>query len=201
MGFEHHSGFKRETGRVAGFALGLTAAGLMGIIALSLGSLAGADELDGAMPSRPIPTLASAPALNKKNNGFVDITKVLARPLFSSSRRPADVASPIANLPKSMPRLTGVVVSPAGRFALFANADGDRPLVLSEGDHFGAAVIEAIAAGEVTVRGPDGAFVLRSTFNGDAAPAKLLMPTAPKKPEFRQLPIPFRAASRVARAN
>lgn len=98
-----------------------------------------------------------------------------------------------------MPRLTGVVVSPVGRFALFANADGGRLLVMSEGDHLGAAVIEAIVAGEVTVRGPEGAVVLRSTFDENAAPAKPNAHVAPPTPMAPRLPVPFRTSSRAVR--
>lgn len=98
-----------------------------------------------------------------------------------------------------MPRLTGVVVSPVGKYALFANAEGGRPLVMREGDRLGANVIEAIAAGQVTVRGPNGMAVLRSTFDESVAPAKPATIAAPELPIARKLPMPFRASPRAAR--
>jgi hypothetical protein len=86
---------------------------------------------------------------------------MLARPLFNQNRRPlADTSGTIAKAPKTLPRLTGVVVSPAGGFAIFASIKGGMPIVVREGDHVGTAVVEAVAAGQVTLRGPEGILVI-----------------------------------------
>jgi len=199
MSFDHHSSAKHGAAHVARLAFGLAAAGLIGAVALGVGGVAGEDGSEVAVPNLPPPTPIAAQASGGGNIALASTADILARPLFSSSRRPsAKVAGPAADPAKPMPRLTGVVVSPVGRFALFANADGGRPLVMREGDHFGAAVIEAIVAGEVTVRGPDGAVVLRSTFDENAVTAKPAMPIVPPTP---RPPMPFRTSSRAARTN
>jgi hypothetical protein len=55
--------------------------------------------------------------------------RTLARPLFSQSRRPsANISVVTAGLPKLMPQRTGVVVSPAGSFAILASMEAtSRP--------------------------------------------------------------------------
>ena len=134
------------------------------------------------------------PAATARMTGADATERVLARPLFSPNRRPAEKdAAPVASLPKLLPRLTGVVVSPVGRFALFAGAEGGRPLVMSEGDHVGGIVIEAIEAGEVTVRGPDGAMVLRSSFGENIVQVRRRNSAGRAKIAFRQTTL--RAAS------
>ena len=143
------------------------------------------------------PILAAPPA--PSDDGSNSAADLLARPLFSASRRPpASRVGATTSQPRLMPRLTGVVVSPVGRVALFADAEGGRPLVMREGDHLGANVIEAIAAGQVTVRGPGGLAVLRSTFDESVAPAKPTIVAAPEVPIARKLPMPFRASPRPA---
>ena len=193
----------RGAGHVARPAFGLAAAGLIGAIALGIGSVAGEDGNGrAAVPNLPPPTPIAARASGGGNAALAGTATILARPLFSSSRRPpAKVAGPAIDPAKPMPRLTGVVVSPIGRFALFANVGGGRPLVMSEGDHLGAAVIEAIVAGEVTVRGPEGAVVLRSTFDENAVPVKPAVPVVPSTPVAPRLPMPFRTSSRAVRTN
>ncbi len=201
MSINNHSGAKRDTGHVAWFVLGLTAAGLIGAIMLSVMSLAGDGEVSIAVldlsPPKPILALARA-----ERDHSPDTEKTLARPLFSSNRRPpTDIAASTASPSRPMPRLTGVVVSPVGKFALFANTDGGRPLVMGEGDHLGATVIEAIMAGEVTVRGPNGVVVLHSSFDESVAQASLRSPPTPPKQGPLRLPFAVHASPQPVRAN
>jgi hypothetical protein len=76
----------------------------------------------------------------------------LARPLFSPSRRPptTTVAGP------QRPRLTGIVVGPVGRWAIFAGAGDDRGIVAAVGQQAGAWRVVGIDVGSVRVLGPEG---------------------------------------------
>lgn len=100
-----------------------------------------------------------------KDNSPQRVERILARPLFIENRRPpAAPATPVAGSPRSLPRLTGIVVSPAGGYAIFAGVESGKPIIVQEGGQVGGAVVEAVAAGQVTVRGPDGIVVLRPSF-------------------------------------
>lgn len=83
---------------------------------------------------------------------------ILARPLFSPSRKPPQVAdAPHKSEPvPELPRLAGVLVSREGRQAIFAPAAGGRAIVAEKGGYVGVFMISTIAAGEVTVLSPDG---------------------------------------------
>lgn len=89
-----------------------------------------------------------------------------ARPLFSPDRRPPRLAGTGSRAP-GLPRLTGVVVAPDGRRAIFA--DGK---VMTEGAMLGRYRIASIGIGRVTLQGPDGTEVLRPAFAGGAHPAR-----------------------------
>ena len=97
------------------------------------------------------------------------VSTILARPLFTRDRRPpgAPVTVTAAAAPQSLPRLTGIAISPAGRHAIFASAGG-KPLVTSPGDHVAGFTVQAIDPGGVTVVGPGGRRLLQPSFQ--AAP-------------------------------
>jgi hypothetical protein len=76
-----------------------------------------------------------------------------------------------------VPRLSGVLVSPSGKQAIFAAPPEGKGFVASEGTRIGGFVLQSISAGEVTLIGPDGTRVLRPTFDTAAsAPSKAEMP-------------------------
>ena len=107
------------------------------------------------------------------------VATVLARPLFSPARRPpaAPEAAPDAPAP-GLPRIAGIVVTPAGRRAIFA-AKGSKPLVVGEGGQVGNFTVQSIRAGQVTLRGPAGERVLSPVFDPDApVPATSPVPGA-----------------------
>lgn len=102
----------------------------------------------------------------------------LARPLFSRTRRPPQEAEAGAVPDKPPPRLTGTLVSQAGRQAIFAPATGGKALAAGVGGRVGAFTVAVIAAGEVTVLDPDGgAQVLRP--KADPAIRAAAAPAAP----------------------
>ncbi len=105
---------------------------------------------------------------------------ILARPLFSASRRPA---ATVTSGPQQ-PRLAGIVVGPAGRRAIFAGSGDARGSVVAAGQQAGAWHVVAIDDDSVRVVGPDGPRVLHpsrddSTHDGAAAAAAGTLPPHP----------------------
>jgi hypothetical protein len=79
-----------------------------------------------AGPARQVPPPA------RRTGAWADL--VLARPVFSISRRPPRVASgPTADAVAGQARLAGIMVSQLRRLAIFAPDGGGKPLVLAEG--------------------------------------------------------------------
>lgn len=141
-------------------------------------------------PPRPLAEIVggqpAAPETPEARQGHfqTQVTAVLARPLFNLTRRPPQGAASAAPSEPMPPRLTGILVSQAGRQAIFAPAAGGRAIAAYEGSHVGVFVVSAIAAGEVTVLGPDGGTrVLRPKADpaarAAAAPAVQVAQTAP----------------------
>jgi len=169
--------------------LGLLAAALSGVILLGLDP--GVDEagLPQPAPRRAAPSAAGGAAAGAAEtpSGQLDgwVSTVLARPLLSPDRRPAppgDAAAPAAGA--ALPRLTGTLVTPSGRSAIFAG--GAAPLVLQEGGRVGAFTVMRIEAGQVMLAGPDGVRVLGPRFDPErraAPPAEgAAAPPAPLPP-------------------
>lgn len=96
----------------------------------------------------------------------------LARPLFAADRRPRAAVKAVARAAAVLPRLTGVLIYGDGRRALFAGADGAKPVSAAEGGAIAEYKVQRIEAGQVTLLGPDGTRVVRPTFDA-RAPAGL----------------------------
>jgi len=144
---------------------------LIVLAALLAGALAAAWTMPGDLPAivrpAPVPSRVAPPALPE---GAAWERTVLARPLFSPTRRPpppeAAGADPAAAAP---PRLAGVIIGPDGRRAIFDPAGG-KPTVAAEGARIGGFTVTAIEADRVTVAGEGGTRVLRPVFAGAAHP-------------------------------
>jgi hypothetical protein len=93
---------------------------------------------------------------------------VLARPLFTPSRRPPAVAATAGPLGQTLPRLTGIMVSPEGRLAIFAPVSG-KPIVVQPGQRLGRFTVRNIARDQVTVLGPAGMEIIHIAY--DQSPA------------------------------
>jgi hypothetical protein len=108
------------------------------------------------------------------------VETILARPLFSPSRRPPSVATAglAAEIIVGLPRLAGILVSPAGKRAIFAAGSGGKPLIVAEGDSVGKWTVRAIESSAVTLTGPDGARVLHTSFQNSTAPAQPAQPAS-----------------------
>jgi hypothetical protein len=115
----------------------------------------------------PVPALRPLPPAPEPP----PIAAILARPLFSPSRRPshgnlggdAD-ASGLADA-----RLAGIVVEPGRRFAIFAPT-GAKPLTVTEGEIVSGWRVESISPSEVSVTGPDGTKTLQPKFDPNLVP-------------------------------
>jgi len=81
----------------------------------------------------------------------------LARPLFSSTRRPPQAAAPDSATDSDLAdmRLTGIVTEPDHHVAIFA-VNGAKPLRVTEGEAVSGWRIESITPREVSLSGPSG---------------------------------------------
>jgi hypothetical protein len=95
-------------------------------------------------------------------------TTVLARPLFSPSRRPPEAAITAVAAAAGLPRLTAILVTDAGRSAIFAGSADGKPIIVQEGGRIGHYQVQSIAASQVTVSGPDGQKRLHPSFAASA---------------------------------
>lgn len=159
---------------------GLLVAAMMlaGIIAWEVTD---AQQVDTARPVMQAAT-TSAAQIRQVSHVRDWIATTLARPLFSPDRRPsAETLADTASGPTDLPRLTGIVVGPTGRSAIFAGAD--KPIVIGEGGHIAAFTVQSIDMAQVQILGPDGLRVLRPAFDSVAAsPGMTLATTRHREP-------------------
>ncbi|HXJ01740.1 MAG TPA: hypothetical protein VNH44_10985 [Micropepsaceae bacterium] len=98
------------------------------------------------------------------------VAQILERPLFSSSRQPADAApEEVAEAPKEPPkmpgRLEGVSIRPEAREALFER-EGDKPLVVKEGQEIDGWMVASIRPDEVLLKSELGGEQIVKPANG-----------------------------------
>jgi len=157
----------------AGFVLG---AASVGVIAVAMQPTPDDDRqrpavaaVGGVPAGREMPADAAAEQLRRWSAAS------LARPLFVPDRRP--IAAPAAAGPAAtatMPRLSGIMITPAGSRAIFGASGGGKPVVVAEGGSVGGYLVQSISIGEVVLIGPDGRHSLHPSF--DATPAKAATP-------------------------
>ena len=123
------------------------------------------------------------------------VAEILARPLFSSTRRPPPHSDgPAADSGLSDTRLTGIVTTPGHRLAIFVPT-GAKPLIVSEGDTVSGWRVENITPREVSLSGPEGTKTLQPKIDpnllpppppGAAPPMSSIRPAAasPVRPGF-----------------
>jgi hypothetical protein len=99
------------------------------------------------------------------------VATILARPLFSSTRRPPQDAPSGAAADSDLTdaRLTGIVTTPRHRMAIFA-VSGDKPLKVAEGDAVSGWRVESITPREVSLSGPSGTKTLQPKLDPNLAP-------------------------------
>jgi hypothetical protein len=123
-----------------------------------------APDGDDAVLPAPSPRANVAPAAHRQQNSRVDelLETALARPLFSSTRRPAQstIDDGAGDTDLSDKRLTGIVTAPGRHLAIFAVSDA-KPLMLAEGESISGWRIDTIGPIEVSLSGPGGSKTLR----------------------------------------
>lgn len=126
--------------------------------AAGLAALVAAECLSGkSLPSaRPPPLPVRDPAPQARvDPGWSDT--LVSRPLFAPDRRPTVLAAPDAPVDATgAVKLTGVIVSQAGRSAIFVLDGAARPIVVHEGDRVGTVLVTTIEPGLVAVSSPRG---------------------------------------------
>jgi hypothetical protein len=121
----------------------------------------------------------------KQVQSWVDM--ILARPLFSPSRRPPASAAGSGTSGPGFPRLTGIVIMPHRREAIFAVAGRTQPIVMIEGSRLNGVLIKSIDAGAVVIVDAAGTRRLRPSFAPPAA-ASGPAPAAASNPIMLGLP-------------
>ncbi len=176
--------------------LGLSLSGAALILTLVIEIRGWLDEGDplAQLALAPTPTQADR-ARGEQLTPAALLATILARPVFSPSRQPADEQPPAPPAPPPppappfrLPRLAGVMVGAFGRSAIFAGASqADKPVVAGIGARLGPYEVVAIGAGAVTLRGPQGDEVLSPGFDGAPQPGP--GPGAPQGgPALRRAP-------------
>ncbi len=96
---------------------------------------------------------------------------VLARPLMSAGRRPANQPGGTSRaLQNGLPRLAGTLAGGGANVAIFARDDGGHPVIVREGAALGPYRITAIVPNGVTLTGPDGVQTIHPSF-GNTPPS------------------------------
>jgi hypothetical protein len=163
--------------------LATIAVALIGTIGFELDAGVGEGNAKTAAFAKPHNPTLPQQASDPQDRGQEWVATILARPLFSRDRRPLTTPGQNATAAATgMPRLTGILVSPFGRTAIFAAADGGKPIVVSEGSHIGRYVVQSIDVGQVTMIGPEGERMLRPAFDNATAPTP---PVASDLPALR----------------
>src|SRR6516162_7145752 len=127
------------------------------------------------VPIRPDPS-----AMHRQPSTQLDelLAEALARPLFSSTRRPPQAAandstdSDLADM-----RLTGIVTEPEHHLAIFAVKGATKSLRLTEGEAVSGWRIESITPHEVSLSGPGGTKTLQPKLDPN-----LVQPPGPTPP-------------------
>ena len=111
------------------------------------------------------------------------IAAILARPLFSPTRRPAEAAATDhSETPLSDMRLTGVLITPDQHLAIFAPAGG-KPLARSEGEMISDWRIESINNQSVSLTGPTGTTILEPKADPNLVRVQAAQPAAAPPPQ------------------
>jgi hypothetical protein len=118
--------------------------------------------------------------------------EVLARPLFSSSRRPREIPPQDAT-PMGIVTLTGVVITPTRRIAVVTDSGAARSRQVREGDDLGNAIVGRILKDRIELKTPEGRILLvrMQKVRNEAAPDAALPDWAPASgPASSKRPLP-----------
>jgi len=141
---------------------------------------------DAADPPAVLPaearTGASLPAPAAQRPRAEELVRAsLAHPLFSATRRPPDQPTAGRGSDPGLPnvRLTGIVIEPDRRLAIFA-VPGGKPLTRAEGETINEWRLESIGPNQVSLSGPTGITTLAPKTDPNLARPKQIAQPAPK---------------------
>ena len=122
-----------------------------------------------------------------------DVATILARPLFSPTRRPPPAEAAAKAAPAALPRVAGILIDGGSRRVIFAAKPGGRPVIAGEGMVIDGYKVVSIAPGQVDVAGPHGRQILHPTFDPHppeqtAAAPQPGLPGLPQLPNFAGVP-------------
>ncbi len=124
-----------------------------------------------------------APIVGRQPSTRLDelLATVLARPLFSSTRRPPQTTANDEATGSDLAdtRLTGIVTEPGHNIAIFA-VNGAKALTLTEGETVSGWRIENITPREVSLSGPSGTKSLQPKVDPSLVPPPVV--NAPARP-------------------
>lgn len=173
--------------RPAFLGLALVAAVLATVISMELDIGEPVADKTGIVPVRHVPKMQPHVASeDPEDHTDAWVATALARPLFSRDRKPTPVAAKSGGPAfASLPRLSGVVIGPSGKTAIFAGGENSKPIAVDEGKTLGPYTVQAITPNAVTVTGPEGERSL--TVTADATTRDAL---AAEIPRVQQAPQP-----------
>jgi hypothetical protein len=99
------------------------------------------------------------------------VDSILARPLFEPSRRPPPPVAGPGTAASGFPRLTGIIIMPQQREAIFAVPGKAQPVVVTAGSRLNGVLIKSIEAGWIVVVDAAGAQRVRPSFSTGTATA------------------------------
>jgi hypothetical protein len=143
-------------------ALGLVS-GVMAVLTVVFLTQESDDAAASNQPFRAQPSTVTSNVARPNIDALV--SEILARPLFSPSRRPADeAADQVADAPKEplkMPgRLEGVTIRPQVREALFER-EGQKPIAVKEGQEIEGWTVASIRADSVLLKSAEGEQIVK----------------------------------------
>lgn len=159
---------------------------LVGVLAAELTTTPAAEaEAAAGGRTQPVAAQASAALPEPGPRPEAMVAEILARPLFSSTRRPPQHSDgPAADSGLSDTRLTGIVTAPGHRFAIFAPT-GAKLLIVSEGDTVSGWRVENITPREVSLSGPEGTKTLQPKIDPNLIPPPRPVGSAPPPSPIR----------------
>ncbi len=158
---------------VGSFVLGAALAGAITLVAQPAPDDDVARPAGGAVGGVSAGRQAPADAAAAQTRRWV--ADSLARPLFTPDRRPLAQAQAQSDKFSGLPRLSGIMITPTGRRAIFAATGRGKSDVVAEGGRVGSYLVQSISIGEVVLIGPDGRHSLHPTFDR-AFPAMTIVP-------------------------
>ena len=174
--------------RLVLLALACLAIALSEVIAIE----ATPDTRRAAVPL-PVGVIRSSPVAQQGGDigqvqNWADI--ILARPLFEPSRRPPATAAGSGTGGPGFPRLTGIIIMPEQREAIFAVPGKTRPIVVTAGSRLNGVLIKSIEPGAVIVVDAAGARMIRPSFatGGVTAAAARATPVMVDQPPIPPAP-------------